>query len=444
MQHVDRDPEFSESSSSSAMPPERQQEMSRSAYTPAGSTPFEHNQEGSSIYQNASARDQSMPPDAHPSQTPIMHQSISTDANPSQTPIMHQSVPRVSYLIVAGTIIAALLIGGLGGWLLGQYNSGAESTNVDNSAQQAQTEQVAERFRTAVVQIDVQRSPTELSIGSGVLINPHGYIVTNNHVVESGQSISVTLYDGSVLPAQLTGTDPADDLAVVHITPPRNIAVASIGDSSKLRVGESVLAIGNPLGITQTVTAGIVSALGRTIPEGTGNAVILNAVQTDAAINPGNSGGALVDMQGNLVGIPTLVPIDPEFNSPANGVGFAIPSNRVQFIAPQLIDSGKVLHSGRASLGIKAIDVDSTIAAQNQLPVDHGALIVGLVSNGPAEQAGLKIGDIIVQIDNTPIANTQDLQNVILRKDIGQIVSLSIYRGNQQLTAKVRLGELQV
>jgi putative serine protease PepD len=330
------------------------------------------------------------------------------------------------------------------GWLLGYVGSEAQGTDRSNPAPQAQAEQVAAKFHTSVVQINVQKSPTELSIGSGVLIDPRGYIVTNNHVIESGQNINVTLYDGSALPAQLTGTDPADDLAVIHITLPKNMAVASIGDSSKLKVGQPVLAIGNPLGITQTVTAGIVSALGRTIPEGTGSAVIINAVQTDAAINPGNSGGALVDMQGNLVGIPTLVPIDPEFNSPANGVGFAIPSNSVQFIVPQLINSGKVIHSGRASLGIQAIDVDPNVARQNQLAVDHGALIVRVVPNSPAEQADLKAGDVIVQIDNTPIASTQELQNVIIRKDVGQTVSLKIYRGNQQLTVKVKLGELQV
>jgi S1-C subfamily serine protease len=148
-------------------------------------------------------------------------------------------------------------------------------------------------------------------------------------------------------------------------------------------------------------------------------------------------------MQGKLVGIPTLVPIDPEFNSPANGVGFAIPSNRVQFIVPQLISSGKVTHSGRASLGIKAIDVNPIIAAQNNLAVDHGALVVKVVPNSPAEQAGLKAGDIIVQIDDTPIASMQDLQKALIGKDIGQTVSLNIYRGNQQLTVKAKLGELQ-
>jgi S1-C subfamily serine protease len=370
-------------------------------------------------------------------------QDPSSPVNPSQLPTKHQSLHRILYL-AAGAIIAALLIGGLGGWLLGQHNSGVRSISTVNPEQQTQTEQVAEKFHTAVVQINVQKSPTEAAIGSGVLIDRRGYIVTNNHVVEGGQNINVVLYDGSALPAQLTGTAPADDLAVIRITPPKNITAAPVGDSSKLKVGQSVLAMGNPLGITQTVTAGIVSALGRTIPEGTGNAVIINAVQTDAAINPGNSGGALVDMQGNLIGIPTLVPIDPEFNSPASGVGFAIPSNRVQFIVPQLIDSGKVVHSGRASLGVQVIDINSNIAAQNQLPIDHGALIVRITPNSSAEQAGLKVGDIIVQIDNTPVNSTQQLQDVIIRKDIGQTVFLKIYRGNQQLTVKVKLGELQV
>ena len=371
-------------------------------------------------------------------------QDLSSSANSSQLPIRRQSLHKGSYLLIASGIIIALIIGGLGGWLIGHSNSRTKNTDPIDPALQTQTEQVAEKFRTAVVQINVQKSPTEAAIGSGVLIDRRGYIVTNNHVVEAGQNISVVLYDGSALTAQLIGADSADDLAVIQITPPKNITVASVGDSSKLKVGQAVLAIGNPLGITQTVTAGIVSALGRTVPEGTGNVVIVNAVQTDAAINPGNSGGALVDMTGKLIGIPTLVPIDPEFNAPASGVGFAIPSNRVAFIAPQIINSGRVIHSGRASMGIQVIDIDPNIAAQNQLPVDHGVMIVRVVPSGPAEQAGLKEDDIIVEIDNTPVDNSQQLQDVLLKKDVGQTVSVKIYRGNQQLTVKVKLGELQV
>jgi len=177
---------------------------------------------------------------------------------------------------------------------------------------------VIQKVSPAVVQVDVT-TQSGGAIGSGVIIDKRGYIVTNNHVVSGAQSLAVTLYDGSKLPAQLTGTDPADDLAVIKITPPATgLIVAQLGNSSKLQVGQEVLVIGNPLGITQTVTNGIVSALGRTVSEGQGGATIPNAIQTEAPINPGNSGGALVDLVGNLVGIPTLTAIDPEFNTPAN------------------------------------------------------------------------------------------------------------------------------
>jgi S1-C subfamily serine protease len=149
---------------------------------------------------------------------------------------------------------------------------------------------------------------------------------------------------------------------VIKITPPPHMAVATIGDSSQLKVAEYVMAIGNPLGITQTVTAGIVSALGRNVPIEPG-VELIDAIQTDAAINPGNSGGALVDLQGDLVGVPTLTIISPSFNTPASGVGFAIPSNRVKFLVPQLIATGHVTHTGRASLGVSVATVDASVAA---------------------------------------------------------------------------------
>ena len=428
MHHMDCNPEFPESSPSSpeAIPRDCQQETSNSAYTRLGSGPFDHSQETLGLDHG------------------ISEQAPTRFTASGQASTKHRFSHRTLYFAVASIIIAALLVGELVKWLQDQHNQVDTSTARSSPSPQVQAEQVAAQFHTSVVQINVQKSPTESSIGSGVLVDSHGYIVTNNHVIENGQNITVTLYDGSALPAQLTGSDSVDDLAVIHISAPKNTTAASIGDSSKLKVGQPVLAIGNPLGITQTVTAGIVSALGRTIPEGTGGAVIINAVQTDAAINPGNSGGALVDMQGNLVGIPTLVPIDPEFNSPANGVGFAIPSNRVQFITPQLINSGKVIHSGRATLGIKAIDVNPSIATQNHFPIDRGALIVEVAANSPAQQAGLKVGDIIVQVDDTPIGSMQELQKVLISKDVDQTISLKIYRGNQQLTVKAKLGELQV
>jgi S1-C subfamily serine protease len=305
-------------------------------------------------------------------------------------------------------------------------------------------EAVIARVRPAVVQVNVTLQ-SGTAIGSGVIIDRRGYIVTNNHVVNGAQSIEVALYDGTnIKNVQVVGTDPADDLAILKITPPAsNLTVANLGDSSLLNVGQDVMAIGNPLGITQTVTSGIISALGRNVSEQNG-AIIPNAIQTDAAINPGNSGGALVDMQGNLVGIPTLTAIDPEFNTPANGVGFAIPSNRVNFIATQIIETGKVTHTGRAALGVRVTNVDSTLAAQDNLSVDHGVMIVSVVSNGAADQAHLQAGDVIVQIDNKQVNDISSLGDALISKSPGDTVSVKIYRGNQQMTVSVKLGELQV
>jgi S1-C subfamily serine protease len=282
------------------------------------------------------------------------------------------------------------------------------------------------------------------AIGSGVIIDKRGYVVTNNHVVDGAQSIQVVMSDSiKPLNAQLVGTDPADDLAVLRITPPLNMVVATLGDSSNLRVGQEVLAIGNPLGINETVTHGIVSALGRSVSEGAGGATIPNAIQTDAPINPGNSGGALVDLQGNLVGIPTLTAIDPEFRTPANGVGFAIPSNRVNLIVPQIIQSGKVTHTGRAALGVRVASVDQGMQQRNNLAVDHGALIAEVVSGGAAARAGLQSGDVIVQVDDKAVNDSSSLGDALAGKNPGDTVSVKIYRGNQQLTMNVTLGELQ-
>jgi len=230
---------------------------------------------------------------------------------------------------------------------------------------------------------------------------------------------------------------------VIKINTSKTLAVATLADSSKLVVGQSVVAVGNPLGINETATSGIISALGRSVSEGQGGATIPDAIQTDAPINPGNSGGALVDMQGNLVGIPTLTAIDPEFNTPANGVGFAIPSNRVNFIVPQIIATGTVTHTGRAELGVQVADVDATLAAQDNLSVDHGALIVSVVSASAAASAGLHAGDVIVQIGNNAVNDVSSLSDALANLNPGQTVAVHIYRGSQQLTIHVTLGELQ-
>jgi S1-C subfamily serine protease len=362
--------------------------------------------------------------------------------------------------IIALTLVIALVFGvGLfAGWEFGRGGSAGVADKTSTGLQQGPSSQttvppstgnnsdavreaVISKVQPAVVEVNVatQQGP---AIGSGVIVDKRGYIVTNNHVVDGAQSIQVVLSNGAKQDAQLVGTDSADDLAVLKINPPANIVVAKLGDSSNLRVGQEVLAIGNPLGNTQTVTNGIISALGRNVTE-SGGATIPNAIQTDAPINPGNSGGALVDMQGNLIGIPTLNAIDPEFRTPANGVGFAIPSNRVNFIVPQIIQNGSVAHTGRAALNVAVTSVDQTIAAQDNLAVDHGALLTNVTTGGAAAHAGLQAGDVIVQVGNSAVNDASSLSDALLTKNPGDQVSVKIYRGSQQMTVNATLGELQ-
>lgn len=366
--------------------------------------------------------------------------------------------PRAGAMLALAVVL--LIVFGVGlfaGWQYGQRgitasaqaSSGLQTTQTTQTTIPALTgnniqavrEAVVAQVRSAVVQVNVTLG-NGATIGSGVIVDKRGYIVTNNHVVEGAQTVDVVLADGSKETAQVAGTDPADDLAVLKIAPPANMVVATLGDSSKVQVGEDVLALGNPLGNTQTVTSGIVSALGRTVPESK-NVTLPNTIQTDAPINPGNSGGALVDLQGNVIGIPTLGAVDPEFNSQANGVGFAIPSNRVSFIVTQIIQHGSVTHTGRAVLGITAAVVDATTASQLNLSVDHGVLIWRLTQGGPAQKAGLQTNDVIVQIDKATIDDLGSLQDALMSKNPGDTVSVKVYRGNQQLTVPVTLGELQ-
>ena len=209
------------------------------------------------------------------------------------------------------------------------------ATSSSGTTNEAQQEAAIAKVEPAVVELEVTTAQGQ-QIGSGVIIDTKGDIVTNYHIVNGEESIVAVLYNGSTEQAQLVGTNAADDLAVVHIQPFAHMTVVQIGDSSKLAVGQEVLAIGNPLGITETATKGIVSALNRSVTESTGT-TISNAIQTDAAVNPGNSGGALINLQGQLVGIPTLTAVNTESNTAANGVSFAIPSNLVQTVIQQIL-----------------------------------------------------------------------------------------------------------
>ena len=265
-------------------------------------------------------------------------------AEPPQQPPRHRRGVRTGAIIGLTLLLAVIfVIGGFAGWVFASAKSSpAGTTAPSKTATTLDTvqEAVVAKVKPSVVEVYVTLAQGA-ALGSGVIIDSRGYIVTNNHVVSGALTIQVILSNGTKEAAQLTGTDAADDLAVLKIAvPPAGLSVATLGNSAQLQVGQAVIAIGNPLGDTETVTNGIVSALKRSVSEGPGGATIQNAIQTDAAINPGNSGGALVDLQGNVVGIPTLTAIDPEFNTPANGVGFAIPSNRVKSVVTQLIQTG--------------------------------------------------------------------------------------------------------
>lgn len=381
---------------------------------------------------------------------------------PPNGPVRYSRGPRTGAIIALAIVLLLVLgIGLFAGWVYGR-STGVASTSSSGLTSQLQTgtsspvkipaltgnniqavqEAVIQKVSPEVVQVNVTLS-NGAAIGSGVIIDKRGYIVTNNHVVSGAQSVQVVLSNGTKLPAQVAGIDAVDDLAVLKINPPANMQVATLGNSSQLVVGQDVLAIGNPLGITQTVTNGIISALNRTVTEGNNtNALIPDAIQTDAPINPGNSGGALVDLSGNVIGIPTLSAIDPEFNTPANGVGFAIPSNRVNYIVSQIIQYGRVVNTGRAALGITAASVNPLVAAQNNLPVNQGVVVMGLQSGGPAAQAGLQVGDVIVQINNAPITDQTTLEYALAKEKPGDTVAVHVYRGSQQLTFNVKLGQL--
>ena len=253
----------------------------------------------------------------------------------SQNARQRSGVRTVAIIGLMILLVAIFVIGGFAGWVFAHTNNSTSRTS-----NLTWRETAVAKVKPSVVEVFVTLKQGA-ALGSGVIIDPRGYIVTNNHVVSGALSIQVVLSNGTKEPAQLIGTDATDDLAVLKIAvPSTGVSVVTLGDSAQLKVGQEVLAIGNPLGDTETVTGGIVSALKRNVSEGQGGATIHNAIQTDAPINPGNSGGALIDRQGNVIGIPTLSAIDPEFNTPANGVGFAIPSNRVKSVVQQIIQTG--------------------------------------------------------------------------------------------------------
>jgi len=274
---------------------------------------------------------------------------------------------------------------------------------------------------------DVQRAE---SLGSGVIVSPAGYVLTNNHVVEAADEIEVALNDGRKLLAKVVGNDPETDLAVLRVDGERLPAI-SFGQSEKLRVGDVVLAIGNPFGVGQTVTSGIVSALGRS---GLQINTFENFIQTDAAINPGNSGGALIDARGNLVGINTAI---YSRSGGSLGIGFAIPVSTAKVVLDQIVKSGAVT---RGWIGVEVQEITPAVAESFRLGDTRGTIIAGVLRGGPADRAGVKPGDLLTAINDLPVSDPQAMLNLVAALAPGSSAKMQVQRQSQTLELTVSVG----
>ncbi|MDA2931890.1 trypsin-like peptidase domain-containing protein [Nitrospinae bacterium AH-259-F20] len=294
---------------------------------------------------------------------------------------------------------------------------------------------VAERVSPSVVNIEVHRrargrggtrssSPHEAQgNGSGFIFTPDGFILTNSHVVHQATKIEVTLADGHRYQADLVGEDPGTDLAVVRIDGPDLVPV-TLGDSQAIRVGQLVVAIGNPYGFQATVTAGVVSALGRSLRSWSGR-LIDNVIQTDAALNPGNSGGPLVTSRGEVIGVNTAVIL------PAQGICFAIGINTASFVAGRLIRDGKVRRS-YIGVGGQNVPLQRRLVRHYNLPVESGVLIASIEPDSPARRTGLREGDVIIALDGHPVAGVDDLHKLLTDERVGVLSPLTVIRRNEK------------
>lgn len=275
-----------------------------------------------------------------------------------------------------------------------------------------------------------QPEDRQFSLGSGVVVSPSGYILTNNHVIETADEIEVALADGRKAVATVVGTDPETDLAVIRIDLP-NLPAITLGHIEQSRVGDIVLAIGNPFGVGQTVTMGIVSALGR---NQLGINTFENFIQTDAAINPGNSGGALIDAHGNLLGINTAI---YSRSGGSLGIGFAIPVTTVKSVMESIISTGQVV---RGWIGVEPQDITPELAESFGIDQKSGAIIAGVLRGGPADRAGIRPGDILISVEGKPVSDTTEMLNLIAQLVPGNKTRLTVVRRGQEAAIDVVVG----
>jgi S1-C subfamily serine protease len=300
--------------------------------------------------------------------------------------------------------------------------------------------QAAERISPAVVFIEVSKTRLQAQIargrgpdevrgsGSGFVFTPDGFILTNSHVVQGADRVAVTLSDGRRFDASFVGDDPGTDVAVIRISAP-GLFAAPLGDSQKIRVGQLAIAIGNPFGFQYSVTAGVVSALGRSLRSESGR-LIDNVIQTDAALNPGNSGGPLANSLGEVIGVNTAVIL------PAQGICFAVAINMAKFVAGQLIKNGKIR---RAYLGMggQNVTIPRFVVRSQQLKAETGVLVISVEKQSPAERAGLQEGDVIVALDDTAVRSVDDLHKLLTDARIGARCELTLLRRSQKISLAV-------
>ncbi len=346
---------------------------------------------------------------------------------------------------------AALVVGGvIGGLIVGATTSSASpspsSTSSSSSGELSAcaVTSVADQVIPSVVTISA-RGQGGSGTGSGEVIQSGGYILTNNHVIATaanGGSVEVLFSDGQTAPATITGRDPQTDLAVLKVDTSAKLKVIAMGSSESVKVGEATVVIGAPLGLSGTVTSGIVSALDRTIQvpaENNTTALLVSAIQTDASINPGNSGGAMVNCAGQLIGVPTAGATVPSSSGESSGgsigLGFAIPVDLAKTIADEIIATGSVTH---AYFGLGTLPIPPAAAAQAGVP--EGLYVQQVAAGGPAAQAGLRPGDVITKINGEPATSNVQLQELTLTKKPGDTVTLDYSRNGQSATATVTLG----